>query len=578
MIKKSIIRMQLFFAICILLLIIIAIKIIDFSFSEESVKMTKENQIIQSKRRADILDRNNILIATDIKSFSVYANPKKIIDKEFAAKIISSAINIDYKILLNRLQSKKEFIWVVRNISPKNKQKIYNLGIPGIYFINDIKRFYPHGSLFSHIVGYTDLDNFGISGAEKLVNERLLENPDRSLNLSLDFRLQDIMRSELSASIIENDAESASGIILDVNTGEVLSLVSLPDFNPNLLSSAKPNQLFNRATSGVYEMGSVMKAITIASALDAGSIDINDYFNIAKSVQLGNFNVSDYSRKFEKQISVPEILIHSSNLGAVRVANEMGIKKQREYFQKFGIINNNSNAAKKTLEFADNDNVLCNTLEGQIAEREKIRNIPEVARTLHPKENSWDSVRSSTISYGHGIAITQIHLAQSFAAIVNGGFLVDPTIFIPKEGVSLQFQRILSEKTSIIMRKILYLVAKEGTARSANVPGYLVGGKTGTAEQIKQGRYDKNHNLSIVTVAFPMNEPKYLIIIALDAAKKNKANNMRVTGGAIAAPIASRVIKNITSVLSIKPKDFEPPSLYLKYTPRMKNLTFAKKK
>lgn len=491
--------------------------------SIEDIKITSSNKPTREfmLKRASVTDRNGELLATNITTASLYANPRYLINPDEAARKLSEALpSLKYQDLLVKFKPNKNFIWVKRHLTPKEQQVIHDLGIPGLYFTKDEKRVYPQTHLFAHSIGFTDVDGNGLSGIEKTFNHDLTESTQLPLELSLDLRIQNIVREELLHAVDLNQAIGASGLVMDINNGEVISMVSLPDFNPNRTEGTNDRQRFNQVTLGSYEMGSVFKILTTASAFDLGRVKVNDAFNVSAPYKVANFKINDYKGK-GGELSIPEILMYSSNIGTAQIASHIGVKDQQEYMRRFGVLD------KLKIE------------------------IPEVSSPRYPQKSKWTEVSLVTISYGHGIAVTPLHLARAVAATVNGGLLVQPTLL--KHHAPREYPRVIEEETSKLMRKMLRLVVTGGSGRKAEVPGYFLGGKSGTAEKICGRGYCKNSNLSLFVAAYPIHEPKYLILVMVDEAKRNTHNSGLLSGGAVAAPVAGEIVKRISPILGINP-------------------------
>lgn len=553
-IDNSIVRWKFVNGLIVCGFITIILKLLDLScISLEEIKSahTKDIQKKHVVSRANITDRNGILIASNIRTASVYSHPKQMIDKPAAIKALMRLnIGLNEKELIQKFSTNKDFVWIKRHITPNTQQLIHNLGIPGLYFAQDEKRIYPHENLFAHALGYVGLDGHGMAGIERVLDSELIELSQKSepLQLSLDVRIQNILHTEIQNSITMHSAVGGSGIVMDVNTGEIIAMVSLPDFNPNNLNTAKKEHMFNQMTLGNYEMGSTLKPLTVAMALDSNKITVNEAFDVSKPIKVGRFQINDYKAK-GGYLSVPEILMYSSNLGVAQIARLVGIKNQREYLGKFGVLSE---------------------LRGTI---------PEKVKPIFPNEKNWTDASMVTISYGHGVAMSGMHLIRAIASIVNGGLLYEPTLLKQDQPQNISYKRVLKEQTSHTMRKLLRLVAESGSARKANIDGLLVGGKTGTAEKNKNGHYAKNLNMAIFVGAFPINKPEYAILIMIDEAKPNAINHGYTTGGMIAAPVAGNVIKRMAQILGIMHQDRNDKAvmqaMYLDYIPRYQQTTVA---
>lgn len=490
----------------------------------EDLKVAQRPKLDFTLKRANIVDRNGELLATNIVTASLYANPKHIINSQEAAKQLSSALmGLDYNTLVNKLHpDNKSFVWVKRHLSPKEQQAVHNLGLPGLYFTKDEKRVYPQANLFVHTVGYVDVDGKGLAGIERYFDEDLQQNTKQSLQLSLDSRIQIILKDELQKSMELHNALGSSGFVMDVNTGEIIAMVSLPDFNPHNIEQATDRQKFNQLSLGTYEFGSGYKIITEAMALDMGKVQVNDAFNVNGPLQVARFKINDYKGK-GGNLSVPEILMYSSNIGTAKISALCGINKQKEYLKRLGML--------------DRVNV----------------ELKEVAPPRFPSDKNWNEVSMITISYGHGIANNTLHVAQAIGAIVNGGYKIAPTLI--KDGRKFdEKERVIQESTSNTMRKLLRLVVTNGYGKKANIEGYFLGGKSGTAEKVINGRYSKHANIASFLAAYPINKPQYLIFVIIDEGKPNKHNFGYTTGGMIAAPVAGEIVKRISPLLNVHPE------------------------
>ncbi len=472
-------------------------------------------------KRANIYDRNGVLVATDLKTKSLYLSSILVKDsQEIAQGLAQIFSDISYHEILKKIsdgKNSKQWILIRRNLTPKQVEQVQNLQIAGLLFEDDRIRVYPQKSITSHFVGYVDLDRKGLSGMEMQYDRSLMAGED--LHLSLDVRVQDILHDELLIGMEEFRAKAAAGVIMDVNNGEVLALSSLPGFDPNLQNEANANQRFNRVTSGAYELGSVFKVFTNAMAFEKKLIKITDVYNVRNPIKYGRFTIKD-DHAVKDEMTIGEIFSYSSNIGTVKIADKIGIENQKDFLAKFGL-----------LKKIDAD-------------------FPGLARPIYPK--TWREINLYTIAYGHGIAITPLHLANSVSAIVNGGMLYRPSFLKLKEAP--KGEEILSQETSKIMQVMMRNVALEGTGRKANIEGYEVGGKTGTANRAEFGGYNENLTMVSFVGVFPISQPKYLVYIIFD--RPNYSFN---TAGMIAAPVAGRVIKNIAPILGVRPKFVEKP-------------------
>ncbi len=471
--------------------------------------------------RADIVDRNGVLLATSLPTVSLYANPLEIIDAdEAAARLVRVLPELSHAELVSRLSGDRSFVYLRRHLTPRQQQEVNDLGIPGVYFEESERRIYPQGPLMSHVVGLTDWDNKGIAGIEKTFDAQLRDSR-QPLRLAIDLRVQSAMRNELARAVQEFRAIGGTGMVIDVRTGEMLAMVSLPDFDPNAPGTTTSEAMFNRATLGVYEMGSTFKLFNTAMALDTGKASMSSGYDASKPIRVARFTISDYHAK-NRWLSVPEILIYSSNIGSAKMALDVGTELQRAYMGRFGML------------------------------RTAAIELPEVGAPLVP--SPWREINTMTISYGHGIAVTPLQLATGVASLVNGGLYLQPTLIKREPGAEVPKQRILKPQTSESMRKLMRMVVEEGTGGKADVAGYLVGGKTGTAEKLgASGGYRKKALLSSFVAAFPMNDPRYVVVAMVDEPQGTKETFGYATGGWTAAPVVGRVIAQIGPMLGVQP-------------------------
>ena len=481
------------------------------------------------KIRSDIIDRNGILLATSLPTASLYANPRQILDpREATKKLLTVFPNLNSEKMTKKLSSNKSFVWLRRNLTPKTQFLVNTLGIPGLEFQRTERRVYPHGRLVSHTLGLTNIDGRGLSGIEGYFDRSLRRN-DKPIELTIDIRLQSVLREELSQAAQEFKAIGAAGLILDPTNGEVRAMVSLPDFDPNKPVTASGKAGFNRATKGVYEMGSTFKLFTVAMALDSGTTSLKNRYDATKPIKISRFRISDYHAK-NRWLSVPEIIVHSSNIGAAKIAMEIGTPAQKKYLKRFGML------TPARIE------------------------LPEIGRPLAP--DYWQKINTMTISYGHGIAVSPLQLVSGIAALVNGGILYRPRMIRLPTKDKIIGSRVLSENTSKQMRNLMRLVVRHGTGRSADVPGYFIGGKTGTSDKRGvRGGYDRSRRMSSFVAAFPMDKPKSVILIMLDEPKGTKSTFGHATGGWVAAPVVAKVVKRMAPLIGLKPSQRSEKSL-----------------
>jgi len=472
--------------------------------------------------RASILDRNGVLLATSLPTQSLNADPQHVREPVVLARRLSEILDGgDPRVLQHKLQAKSRFVWLKRHLTPWEQTQVNLLGAPGLQFSVEHRRVYTHGSLVAHVLGYAKDEHRGLAGIENAFDEDLLENPGRPLALSIDVRFQHVMHEELKRAVLEQKAVGAAGIILDIKTGGLRAVVSLPDFDPNneIELIANADAIFNRASLGRYEMGSTFKAFTIAMALDSGLVDLRDEFDATKPLRLGKTIIRDFHAK-SRWLSVPEIFVYSSNIGVARMALKMGGERQKEFLRNMGLLDKMS------------------------------FDLPEISSPGYPQV--WREINTATISYGHGISVSPIHLAAGLAALVNGGVWSPPTLIRDKEGL-VKGRRVITETTSRTMRQLFRLAVTHGTGARGGVDGYLVGGKTGTANKVSKDRkgYDSTRVLSSFAGMFPMSEPQYLVLVLLDEPKGRSAGVGQNTGGWVAAPVVANVIRRIGPVNGI---------------------------
>lgn len=472
--------------------------------------------------RADIVDRNGELLATSLKTSSLYANARVVLDpKEAADKLVQVLPELNHKEILHRLKSGKGFVWLARHLTPQKQAEVLCLGIPGIYFQHDERRVYPHGELFSHVLGYTNIDNQGLSGLERNFNERLLGDKE-PLQLSLDMRAQHVLRDELLAGIEKFKAQGGAGLVMDVRTGEIIAMSSLPDFDPNQVGKIGSNAmaLFNKITLGVYEMGSSFKILNTALYLDSGIADVFTKFDVSAPLRVGRFRIKDF-HPAHYPLTVGEIFTESSNIGAAKMALQMGSTLQRAFFKKIGFFSTLS-------------------LE-----------IPELGSPLYPKK--WSEATTITAAYGYGISVSPLHLATAIGGIVNKGIMQKPTLLKIDPSKVNPGVRIISAETSEIMCKLMYMIVAQGRGKKAHVKGYEVGGKTGTANTLEGRSYKEGSNMTSFMGAFPMRNPQYVVLVMLDRPQAIKGTYGFNAAGWNAAPVAGKVISRIAPLLHVVP-------------------------
>lgn len=482
--------------------------------------------------RPDIVDRNGEVLATDIKTASLFAEPRRIVDADEVIEKLSTVLpDLDAEQTYHKLKSGTGFVWLKRQLTPRQQGAIMQLGIPGIGFRTEKRRFYPGGATASHILGLTNIDNQGIAGLEKYIDDQGLADLQASglavaedlkpVKLSIDIRVQHIVHDELARSMEKYHAIAAGAVILNVKTGEVMAMASLPDFDPNNPVNALDKDRLNRMSAGVFEMGSTIKSFTTAMALDSGKVTMASTFDATRPITIGRQTIRDFHGK-GRVLSVPEVFIYSSNIGSAREADVVGIEGHRDFLKRLGLLDR---------------------LQTEL---------PEVARPTEPKV--WKKVHSITIAFGHGMSTTPLQTAVGAAALMNGGKLMPPT-FLPRteEEAAAIATQVLNPKTSEDMRYLYRLNAEKGSGKRAEVPGYRVGGKTGTAEKVVNGRYSSDKRFNAFLAAFPMDDPQYIVLTIIDEPKPEKPG-MGATSGLNAAPTVANIIRRAAPLLGVKPE------------------------
>ncbi|MGO4872863.1 MAG: peptidoglycan D,D-transpeptidase FtsI family protein [Roseiarcus sp.] len=512
----------------------LALKLVALGLSHEppqSLKLAADQAV--SGARPDLLDRDGAILATDVKTMSVFADPRQIIDKDEAVELITAVLpDVDAKELRERLGSKKGFVWVKRQVTEKEQREIFHLGLPGVGFIPENKRVYPNGPLGAHVIGFVDKDNVGIAGMEKYLDEQSLTDPHvagfsvdpaalKPVRLSLDLKATHALRDELVAGLARFRAKAAAGAIMDVNTGEIVALESLPDFDPNDPADAKDPDKINRVDVGVYEMGSTFKALTIAMALEAGKVNLATRIDARQSLRYGRFTIHDFDAT-HRMLSVPEVFTHSSNIGAARMALMVGVDGHQAFLKKMGQL-------------------------------DRLRTeLPESAEPLVPKR--WGELTTMTIAFGQGLNVAPIQALMAVAALVNGGELIPPTFLVRSEaGAAAVAHRVVSPQTSESMRYLMRANATHGSAGFANVAGYYVGGKTGTADKIVHGHYSHDKVFTTFMAITPADKPKYLYLVMYDEPQALPEDGGFHTAAHNAGRTTGRLIERVEPLEGVPP-------------------------
>ncbi len=507
-------------AVLYIIFVIIILKLfsinIDFDFFKKNLI---DNTSTNSSYRPDILDRNGKLLATNLPTFDLYVEPHNVVDAEQSSKKLAQILpDLKYDDLVKKLKSSKKFIYIARKISPLEKEKITLIGEPGLNFIKNEGRVYPHTNLFSHIIGSVDVDNNAISGIEKYIDNNGLKNSEKPVILSIDMYIQDAIRQHLLKAMTDFNAKSAAGIVMDVATGEILGMVSLPDFSNNEYAKVVTNPLFNNhVTLDVYEFGSVMKIFNTALAIE-NNYPLNKIFDVSKPFMIGNHAIKDSHPK-KWLINVVEGFIHSSNIVMANIAKDLGISKQKDFLKKLNLL--------EKIDFE----------------------LPERGTTIYPKD--WNEFYSASIGFGYSISPTMLAVVSAINGIVNDGLYVNPTILKRDKNETLKSYQVVDQKTSDAIKKFMRLVITNGTGYMANLKNIKVGGKTGTSYKIVDGKYDNTKIRTFFASIFPADRPKYTMLIMLDEAKNKNCN----TAACTAVPISADIIKDVSTILNLDIKN-----------------------
>ncbi|WP_375646156.1 MULTISPECIES: peptidoglycan D,D-transpeptidase FtsI family protein [unclassified Bartonella] len=514
--------------------------LISYGLEGGQIEEAKGPGVLQLMARPDIVDRNGRLLATDIKTYSLFAEPRRIIDVDETIELLSTVLpDLNWQETYKRLKRKSGFSWIQRGLTPMQKTQIMALGIPGIGFRTEIRRFYPDGPVTSHILGMVNVDNQGIAGMEKYIDDAglsalraaglAMEESLKQVQLSIDVRLQAIVHDELIEAMKRYKAIAAGAVILNIHTGEVLALASLPDFDPGNPIEALKSDRLNRMTAGTFEMGSIIKSFTTAMALDSNIFHLNSIIDASKPIKASSgYMIHDFHGK-NRPLTLWEVFVYSSNIGSAKEALAIGIDKHRDFLQKLGLLDR------------------------------LVTELPEVAHPIVP--HHWKEIHSMTISFGHGMATTPLQTAVAAAALMNGGWLIPPTFLKrPKEQTLHHAKRVLQAKTSQNMRYLYQLNSDIGSGRNAKVEGYRVGGKTGTAEKVENGKYSKTKNFNSFLAAFPIDDPAYVILTIIDEPKPEEGTRS-ATAAMNAGPMLANIVRRTASLLGVKPdfkKEYEP--------------------
>jgi cell division protein FtsI (penicillin-binding protein 3) len=489
--------------------------------AEPTQRVAARGGTIQSER-ADIVDRNGTVLATSVPVVSAFVNPRLLLDPQDAAKKIATALpDLKLEDIKAKLDEDKSFVFIKRGLSPREHDAVNRLGIPGLEFQAEERRIYPQGSAAAHVLGYASVDNAGLAGVERYFDQSLQSG--ETLQLAIDLRLQRLVEREIARAVQKFSAIGATAIVVDATNGEVLAMASLPTFDPNSTKTLTNEALFNRATLGVYEQGSTFKIFNSAMALDSGRATMASVYDATSPIHIDRFTIND-DHPQRRPLSVPEIFKFSSNIGSAKMAVDMGTETQRAFFEKLGFL------------------------------KPLTTQLTELASPLVPRH--WMKINTMTISFGHGISVTPLHLAIGASAMVNGGMLYNPSL-VKRTAASEPGRRVIQQKTSLLIRQLLRLNVVEGTGKSAELPGYEVGGKTGTAEKAAHGGYRQKALISSFVGSFPMSDPKFVVVFSIDEPHATADTYGFATAGFTAAPSVKIIIDGIATLYGILPGDFK---------------------
>ncbi len=514
-------------------------KLVYLAMKPEPQSLRRAASEASSGVRPDILDRNGEIMATDVRTMSVFAEPRRIVDKDEAVELLTAVLpDVNARELRDRLASRKGFIWVKRGITSKEQQEVFRLGLPGVGFLPENKRVYPNGPIAAHVLGFANVDNIGIAGIEKYIDSRglaelngagfkLTADDLKPLSLSIDMKTTHALRDELVKGIDRYKAKAGAAAIMDVNTGEVVALASLPDYDPNNpVDALEPNRI-NRMSVGVFEMGSTFKALTLAMALDANKVNVNTRIDARGALRYGRFTINDYHAQ-NRALSVSEVFTYSSNIGTARVALMMGVEYHKTFLRKMGQL-------------------------------DRMRTeLPESAEPIVPR--NWGELNTMTIAFGHGLAVAPLQAMMAVAALSNGGYLITPTFLKRSEAEAKKnVPRVLKPETSEAMRYLMRLNAEIGSAKNIDIKGYFAGGKTGTANKVVNGRYSNDRVFTTFTAIAPSDKPKYLFLTVMDEPQGTPETHGYRTAAWNAGAVTGRIIERTGPLLGLPPR-FELPT------------------
>lgn len=518
---------------------IVGLRLMQYGLASRVVTSSLGNVAIPASR-PEITDRNGEMLATDLDMVSLYAEPRRIVDVDEAVEKLASVVpQLDWQDTYRKLKSQSAFQWLRRQLTPRQQADILALGIPGIGFRPEKRRFYPGGSTAAHILGHVNVDNRGLAGMERYLDQEGLMDLRASgitggtalepVRLSIDLRVQSIVHEVITKAMIDYQAEAAGAVVLDADTGEVLAMASVPDYDPNQPSRTLPDGSvdkeyekgwFNRMSNATFEMGSTFKSFTLAMGLDEGKVTLNSVIDASKPLRMAGFTIKDDHGQY-RPLTVPEIFQYSSNIGTAGIASLVEIGDHQAFLKRLGLL------SKMKTE------------------------LPEVATPSQPRV--WRKINQATISFGHGVATTPLQTAVAGAALVNGGKLIEPT-FLPRsrDQADAIAHQVVKSKTSSDMRYLFHWNGVKGSGRNARVPGYNVGGKTGTADKVVNGRYAAHLNFNAFLAAFPIDKPRYVVLTIIDAPLTGEKGGR--LAAYTAAPMAKAIISRSATLLGVQPR------------------------
>jgi cell division protein FtsI (penicillin-binding protein 3) len=539
-IDKSTHRIRLVAFAFITLYAVIGGKLVWLGMKPDTQSLRRAASEAVSATRPDVLDRNGEVLASDVKTMSIFAEPRRIIDKDEAVELLTAVLpGLNARELRERLGSRKGFVWIKRAVTPKEREEVFRLGLPGIVFVPENKRVYPNGPLASHVLGFTNVDNQGIAGIEKYIDNQGLGDLNRAgfqmtaadlkpVQLSLDLKVTHAVRDELIKGIERYKAKAGAAAIMDVNTGEVIALASLPDYDPNNPTDALDPNRMNRMSVGTYEMGSTFKALTLAMGIDSGKVNLRTSIDARGALRYGRFKIGDYHAQ-NRALTIPEVFTYSSNIGTARVALMVGVEGHKAFLRKLGQL-------------------------------DRVRTeIPESAEPQVPRH--WGELNTMTIAFGHGLAVAPLQAMMAVAALSNGGYLINPTFLKRSEDdAKKDAPRVIKPETSEALRYLMRLNAVSGSAKTIDISGYYAGGKTGTAEKNFHGRYVKDRVLTTFTAIWPADKPKYLYLTIMDEPQPTPETHGYRTAAWNAGAVTGRLIERTGPLLGAPPR-LEMPQL-----------------